>query len=175
MTFEIQNTSAPIPFQAYVYRWDTVNNGLTGPAVFSSVPMTVGTAPGFQAVTVNTGGVALTPGDEYVAFFSTIGDGGPNNGSAAWGLVSNDATYPNGTFEFNNATTFPGLFVPVNPAWNSVGGGPPNNFGDLAFSLSFTTGPAAIPEPPSFVLGGMIAAAFGLRTLLRRRNRPTSA
>jgi hypothetical protein len=172
MTFEISDQFFSIPFRAYVYQWDMANKGLTGPALFTSAPMTVNAAAGFQAVTVNTGGVTLTPGSEYVAFFSTIGEGGAGNASASWGLVSSNP-YTDGTFVFNNSQTLSGLSVPANPAWNTIGGGPPGDFGDLAFSLSFTGSTAAVPEPAT--LAPAVLAALAGAGLAWRKRRRTAA
>jgi hypothetical protein len=162
MTFEIQNTSgSSIPFQAYVYQW--TGTALTGPAVFASAPTSVASAVGFQAITVATGGTALTPGNQYIAFFSTIGDGGPATGAVSWGFMQNppgDNAYTGGTFAFNNNTTFPPLFTP-NATWNTTFGN------DLAFSLSFST----VPEPSSTVLTALGSAVVGMTSLVRRRLR----
>jgi hypothetical protein len=47
--------------------------------------MSVNSAADFQAVTVNTTNTQLVPGNQYIAFFSTIGDGGAASAVAAWG------------------------------------------------------------------------------------------
>jgi hypothetical protein len=150
MTFEIQNTSgSPIPFQAYVYQWTGTN--ITGPALFTSAPMAVTSSAGFQAITVNTDTTVLTPGQQYVAFFSTIGQGGSNNAAASWGYMQSppgDLAYSGGSFWFNNSSSFPALSSPA--TWVTF-----NN--DLAFTLTFAAA-AAVPEPTSLAL-------FGLGTL----------
>jgi hypothetical protein len=165
MTFEIQNTSgSAIPFQAYVYNW--TGTALTGSAVFASAPMTVPSAPGFQAVTVPTFSAQLVPGNQYIAMFSTIGDDGTTTGVAAWGLMQNppgDNAYVNGTFVFNNNTTFPPLFTP-NTTWTT------NFNNDLAFALNFTN-TSAIPEPSPLALVGLASALVGVPVLVRRRFR----
>ena len=143
--FKIDNFSgSPIPYHASVYQW--TGTTITGSALFtsglSSVP-----AAGLQAVTVNTGAVSLTPGTQYVAFFSTIGDGGSTN--AAWGLITTDV-YAGGNFVLSNATTSAGLTGP----WSNF-----SSF-DGAFTFSFGQAAAAVPEPAT-----LTAACLGLATL----------
>jgi hypothetical protein len=163
MLFEIQTTASdPILFNAYVYQWDGTN--ITGPALFTSPLQTVPTGSGFQAISVSTGNLALTPGQQYIAMYSTIGDAGSLSATGAWGGRLPDSTYPDGTFEYNNASSF-GAMTSSN--WNVSGG-----FGDLAFTLTFAS-PAAVPEPSTWALITVSAAFLGGKTLLRRR-RPTT-
>jgi hypothetical protein len=97
--------------------------------------------------------------------FSTIGDGGPAQAVASWGYMQGppgDNAYVNGTFAFNNNTTFPPLFTP-NTTWVT-------NFGnDLAFALNFTTNSTVVPEPSTVVLAALASAVVGLSRLVRRR------
>ncbi len=159
MTFEINDFSTPaIPFQAYVYAWN--GTSITGPALFTSAVMSVPSASGFQAVTVPTPGTVLTPGDEYIAFYSTLGDGGDPSSTSAWGFMQNppaDNAYTDGTFEFNNSTNFSAL---TSPTWISLGS-------DLAFTLTFAPAPAAVPEPSSVFLLVTVITALGF--LARRK------
>lgn len=118
-TFEIGFASAPITSQAYVYQWDSVNNRIVGPALFTSGLINVATGASYSAVTVNTGSLALTAGQQYVVFMSTSGlQGGQPFSSSRWGAVTTNTAIPNGQFVFqNNTNTFANLFT-VN--WSSI-------------------------------------------------------
>jgi hypothetical protein len=160
MTFEISNQSgSAIPFQAYVYAW---NGAITGPALFTSVVLSDPSMAGFVAFTVTPPPLTLTPGNEYIAFFSTIGEGGSSSASAIWGDMQNpplDNAYSGGTFEQTNTTTFANLS-------NSAFWSTPGN--DLAFAFSFSPAATGAPEPSSVLL---VAAGIGLFGVLARRKR----
>jgi hypothetical protein len=157
ITFEIVNGSgSSIPFQAYVYAW---NGAITGPALFTSVPLSDPSLPGFVAFTISPPPITLTPGNQYIAFFSTIGEGGPAV-TANWGSMQNpplDNAYSGGTFVEANTTTFSNL---SNSAFFTTPGT------DLAFTLSFSAPAAGTPEPSSVLL---VAAGIGLIGGLARR------
>ncbi|HEV3120615.1 MAG TPA: hypothetical protein VGY53_01865 [Isosphaeraceae bacterium] len=161
MTFDVANGGATaIPFQAYVYAWN--GTSITGSALFTSAAQSIAPSGStFSLFTVGTGGVALTPGNSYVAFFSTIGFTGPS-GSGSMQLAP-AASYPAGNFEYNNSATFAGLLA-NSPPWNQFG-----NFGNLAFRLVFTSGQGGLtPEPSSFALAS-IGGVMSLGWWLRRR------
>src|SRR5206468_8769594 len=99
-TFVVRNpNSQPIPFKAYIYKWDTATNAITGPALFTSITMSVPPSGSqFVNMTIVATDVYLNPGDTYIAFFSTIGFTGGLGGSV-WSNTSN-ASYPAGLFEY---------------------------------------------------------------------------
>src|SRR2546423_7731695 len=87
-TVEVGFASAGIASQAFVYQWDSVNSRIIGPALFSSGTINVAAGAGFTAVSVNTSGVTLTPGQQYVVFLSTSNlQGGAPNSSSRWGAL----------------------------------------------------------------------------------------
>jgi hypothetical protein len=152
--FEIENNSgADLPFQAYIYSW--AGDGIIGPALFTSVLQTIPSQAGYQAITIKTGALGLTPGNVYIAMFSTI-DEGTGGAYADWGLITSAATYTGGSFEYNNATDFSALFS-GGDVWRSNG--------DAAFSFLFT------PETSTFTMFlGALALMLGTRSkLLERR------
>ena len=160
MTFEIQSVGgASIPFQAYVYAWN--GTGITGSALFTSSVQGVPFGSGYQAITVSTGGTLLTAGQQYLAMYSTIGDGGSASSTGEWGGFLPDTTYTGGTFEYNNAASLGAL----NGNWDLSG-----NLGDLAFDLAFA--PAAVPEPSTWMLLGLGASIGIVSRGLRRRDKP---
>jgi hypothetical protein len=165
ITFEINNVSAQaFLYQAYVYAWN--GSEITGPALFTSAVETSSTVHGFEAVTVATPGTLLTPGNEYIAFFSTIGEGGPV-GVSIWGAMQDSpshaggASYADGGFFFNNSASFSAL---ATTAWDSRG--------DLAFTLDFATQDAApVPEPST---GCLLITFIVLAAVLARRALPSA-
>jgi hypothetical protein len=170
MTFEVSNSgTTAIPFQAYVYQWN--GTAIMGNALFTSSPRSIAPSGGaFSQVTVSTGppGVLLTPGTQYVAFFSTIGFTGPSGAGAM--QLTPIATSPqpgNNSFEYNNSMTFAGLF-PGGTTWDNFG----NFNSNLAFRLVFTTNAiSAVPEPGPLALAGVASLFVGLPVVLRRRKK----
>jgi hypothetical protein len=58
-------------FRAYVYAWSEAEERATGAALYESGDLhTVEGGPAMQPIEVNTGAVPVTPGDQYVLFFS---------------------------------------------------------------------------------------------------------
>jgi len=157
MTFSINAAnSSSYNFRAYVFRW-TGSDTLGAPLFTSAItpaPTSVGT---FVPVIVNTGGLNLTPGQQYVAFYSVNGLGNTNGGIAEWAYLGTSAAggfdgYTGGNFVFNNNldTTFAGGWQ--NPTY--YGGLPAH---DLAFQFNF------VPEPSAFALASLGALGLALR------------
>jgi hypothetical protein len=152
--------------KAYVFAWAGSllgggGGGATGPALYSSPSSIVFTGTGtgnFIPVTINTGGINLTPGGQYVAFLtiSDPSDYAASSGTTSWGinLFSHVANSGGGGFVFyNNGNNFAAL--------NTTPWGNFTDFGDLAWKATFT---AAIPEPVTLAVFGLMAAgAFGVR------------
>jgi uncharacterized protein with beta-barrel porin domain len=118
-TFQVGFASAPIASQAFVYQWDTANQRIIGPALFSSGTINLAAGAGFTPITVNTGGITLTAGQQYVLFLSTSNlQGGAPNASSRWGALTNNTAIPNGQFVFqNNGPTFANLFT---TGWSNI-------------------------------------------------------
>src|SRR3954469_1213293 len=84
-TFELDVPSTTV-FRAEVYAWD--GSEATGPALYESGSMTT-SGSGLQPVTINTGGIPVVAGAEYVLFLSVSKSVG--SGSGGWGFISSDA------------------------------------------------------------------------------------
>ena len=116
----------------------------------------------YQTFAFDTGNLALTPGQQYVMFFSVSAIYDPlGGGSTAVGLVLSDepgSDYTGGHFVFlnNGGDT---------SQWTSLDW---SNFGseDLAFTVNANEAP--VPEPASLMLlgSGLLGIAGGLRKRL---------
>jgi outer membrane autotransporter protein len=160
-TFELAQTSGTAPqYQAFVYQWDSVNNRIIGTALFSSAVFTAPAATTFTPVTINTGGVVLTPGQQYVLFLTTSTVSGQPAAAYKYGELSNNTTYPGGQFVFSNDPTFAGLST---ASWS-------NQAFDLAF-IAMLSGllspmlPAGAAINPTNVAAGVDRALAGGGTL----------
>ncbi len=168
-TFYLRSDSGTTTFQADVYAWSgnlkggNSPQGATGPALFTSPNMSLTANGSFQTVTVNTGGVSLTPGHAYVALLTTSDPASilANTGSFQsweWGdtqltHVANDG---GGGFNFYNNATSSELNT---TSWDDF-----SDFGDLAWKAVF--GPSvAVPEPTalSIILVGLAGLGFARR------------
>jgi uncharacterized protein with beta-barrel porin domain len=125
-TFELARTSGTASqYQAFVYQWDSANNRITGTALFSSAVFTAPAATTFTAVTINTGSIVLTPGQQYVLFLSTSNQQPQASASYKYGSLTNNTTYAGGQFVFqNNGANFGNLST---SSWSSIAD-------DLAFT-----------------------------------------
>jgi uncharacterized protein with beta-barrel porin domain len=152
-----QNGTAP-QYQAFVYQWDDTTRRIVGPALYTSGIMTAPSGSVFNPVTISTGGVLLTPGQQYVLFLTTSTVSGQANGSYRWGSVGNNTTYAGGQFVFqNNGTNFGNLST---ANWSFIAE-------DLAFIAALTPTqlalllPPGAPTNPTNVANGIDAAVLG--------------
>ena len=107
-------------------------------AVFPAVYATL------TEVTINTGGVALTPGQQYVAYFSVSGIFG-NSGEDFMSLGLGSAL--GGGFAYDNANGG----SPLHNNWSCQGA---CGYGSAAYHMTFNA-PGHVPEPISLALVGL--------------------
>lgn len=114
-----------------------------GPELFKSDPFGA-SFNSYTEVTIQTGGLNLTPGQQYVAYFSTSGVGTTGSDSMEFGSASD---------------------IQSGVSWDNAGGGSPNHadwngaqnasFGNLAGSMTFSNASVNVPEPGSIALFGL--------------------
>ncbi|MBN8942035.1 MAG: autotransporter outer membrane beta-barrel domain-containing protein [Rhizobiales bacterium] len=144
-TFYINSSNAPTPpqYQAYVYQWDSVNQRVTGPALYTSAVMTAPGGNTYVPVTFNTGTITLTSGQQYVLMLTTSGI--PQACCSAYRYGSVSDVYSGGKFVFiNNGPDFNQLGTVT---WSSINS-------DLAFIANMLAGPLS----PSLPAGAPVNA-----------------
>ena len=153
-TFEVDNGGVAANYVAQVYAWSgsTTAGSPVGAALYTGPASLLLGLNGFQAVTVNTGGVAVTTGQRYeILLYDGSGDGV----SGRWGLVPPFFVHPGVAgdvgFAFNNGPSN------VNGTFS--------DFGSLAYSATFTGG---VPEAATWA---MMIAGFGLVGIAARRRK----
>lgn len=147
-----------VDFEAYVMGWDGLK--ATGPVLYQSSAMSTtnnGGSDGFESFTINTGGLNLTQGNQYVAFFSASNLFDTITGTSKMGLINTDV-YSGGSFVFlNNAADF-SLLTANN--WSIT-----SSF-DAAFTMNFSSA-SPVPVPAAAWLFG--SGMLGLVGVARRK------
>lgn len=164
-SFQIAQTSTPIPFAAYVAEWaGGLNGNIVGSLLYNSgEKLFSNVSSGFQQLIINTGGIQLNTSSKYVAFLSTSGFQAGNLGSTtSFGNVFDGQDYADGEFVFYNTGDD---FAPLlNSNWETFA-----DFGDLAFQANLT-GATAVPEPTDVPEPALLSGLIGLGvTVLRKR------
>lgn len=162
-TLYLDHATRTVDFKAYVYAWN--GSRAVGQALYSSdVQHFSGTQ--ITGFTFNTGGLQLDSSLRYVAFLSTSGIAGGEDGSSKMPYSGSFGSnpYADGDFVYyNNGDNFNLL---TTNAWGMTGGN-----GDVWFQANLSSAViaargAAIPEPATM---GLTAAALGAVALVRRR------
>ena len=153
-------SSGQIQSSAYVYAWN--GSQATGSALYTSSPFDIVAGSGDnQPITINTGGLNLAAGQQYVLFFS-LAD--PTNyaastGEDAW-VGTSDDSYSGGQFVFlNNSNDMSGWTHDTWSTWSVP---------DLSFKADFQPG-APLPEASTFLSFGGLLSMGGLAALRRRK------
>jgi hypothetical protein len=171
-TFFMESSPGTVAsMKGYVFAWSgslfggNGPQGAVGPALYASPTSIVLTADGnFDAVTVTTGGTALTAGSNYVMLLtiSNPSDFAATTGTFNWGLISSNGLPNDGGGGFNFYNNGNNIGALNTSPWDDFG-----NFGDAAFTATFTSG--VVPEPSSVVLLGF--GGLGLLGYASRRRR----
>jgi hypothetical protein len=150
-------TQPDIDFRAYLYAWDAGTVRAVGPALFTSATTTFNPNNSAQPVSFAPN-ILLTPGDDYVLFFSVAGLAPGTPSAINWQIDQFVGAYTGGSLVFQYST---GTADFTGAAWND------NGF-DMAATVNFSADPNAVPEPSTYALCGAAIAALGL---LRRKRR----
>ena len=176
-TFSIgQGNLLSLTLFAGVAAW---NGSSTGPSLFTSAPFTgdyntnvLGIDPStgnnnYAPVTISTGGLGLTAGKQYVAFFSGAGMGNPTYDSAAMETTYNYKGSTFVTMVYDNAMGGSPFTDTAN--WNlSI----PGNVPTATFDFSHPSSSGA-PEPAIWAM--MLLGFGGLGAALRQSRRRRAA
>jgi hypothetical protein len=143
-----------LTFAAYVMQWNPASNEAVGPVLYQSGTLnSTDAGNSLLPVTVATGGVELTEGEQYIAFFSTSA---VNAGNGIGWIGYAGSAYAGGEFAYSaSGTNFSAL---SSQPWVT---NYPDSGGDLAFQMDFNT----VPEPSALA----VFSVFGIGLLVRRR------
>ena len=139
----------------YRNAWD--GSKATGSQLFASSQLTStnnGGADGFEQFTINTGGLHLVSGTQYVAFFSASNFFDGLLGTSGWELSASDV-YSGGNFVYdNNGNNFASL---TTSAWDC--GSLCLAGRDTWFIANFSE--VSVPEPSILAIIGIDLAGIG--------------
>ena len=161
-TFNLEGMGT-IKYQADVYAWN--GSKATGNALFSQNTSMTGNGT-FQSITTHTGGIDLSSGKEYVAFFTTsdptsIANQGASVGNWQFGLASSALPASQGgqMVWYNNTTQN----LLTSHTWDNPG----LSYINAAFTADFST--TAVPEPSQIGASVVLLGGIAGLVIFRRK------
>lgn len=136
-----------VEFRVHVMAWDAASVRATGILLFSTPPLATTGAVGFETFTVNTGGLSLTAGNQFVFFMTQSQDFDGVSGKAPVGYIPGASTLAGGNLVLIDNGTDTSAWT--TEAWQEPSA--PSVGADLAFVMNFSP----VPEPSGAVSLGM--------------------
>ena len=170
-TFHVDDIINQLDFAFYVMDWNAAIAQATGSILYQSNPVSTtnnGGTGGIEAFTFETNGVNLEAGNDYIAFISTAGVGTArslNNipGVGTVGTLFDESVYSDGSFFWQNNRN-------SQSTWNTQQWLSNPDYGDLAFTATFSTVSNSVAEPTSLALLGLGMAGLGF---MRKKKNPS--
>jgi hypothetical protein len=129
-------------FRAYVYAWN--GSQTTGPALYESADLHAPSEASFQRLTLQTGGVAVTAGQQYVLFLSRSNEQAADEADTsgyAFQIVRSEGFFEPPPYQEGGLVTLSNGYTPSDwgtQAWSDFG-----FFYDAEFEATFD-----VPAPP---------------------------
>ena len=147
-----------LAFRGEVYAWDGTK--ATGAAIYESLPTSTTNGAVFQSITFTTGGVAVTPGQQYVIFVTSSRDNSGHSGVGRLGATYTD-TLSGGAFVYENNGTDPTQWT--GSTWNTFAAN------DLVVQVAFGNAVVAAPAgAPALSTWATLVLACGVMGLAAR-------
>ena len=165
-SFDLAHIGGPPPteFNFYVMKWDQANLRATGATLYQGGTFTLIDTT-YQTFTFNTGSLALTSGQSYIAFVDTVLNGTGDQAKMA-GTAN---TYSGGEFVYLHGKGNSISAATSNPWTTNYWADTPFVLhADAKFTAVFTASPAPVPLPAA-AIGGVALMGMVAAKRLRRR------